>query len=462
MNRNRGQRGYLWRLGVAVVLAIILAACSNPFANNQSAQPQRTATLSKGTLIATASATGSIQPESEVNLSFQTTGKVTRVNVAAGDMVKKGDVLATLDMADQEAALQQAQSALIVATDTYSRTVDGPDAGDVSAAKAALNAAYASYSKLKAGPTSADIAAAETAVRSAEAALRQAQTANDLSYKFDPRNYPSSPTITQLQQARNNLDAARTQYDKVLRGADNAQLAEADQQIQDAKARLAKVQQPAKQYDIDQALAGVQQAQLQVQQAQRQLDKARLIAPLDGAVSAVNIKEGEAVGASAGVLPAVKLMDLSILHIDITVDEIDIAKVRTGQAVSVTLDALPGVELAGKVDRVASTSTSVNGVVSYAVRVVVDRGASPLRSGMTANASIVLDERQGVLMAPNWAIRRDKQSGKSYLTLMVDTKTNKEVEVKTGLRNDNFSEILSGASAGQTVVAPEAPTLFGQ
>ena len=55
----------------------------------------------------------------------------------------------------------------------------------------------------------------------------------------------------------------------------------------------------------------------------------------------------------------------------------------------------------------------------------------------------------------------DKQTGKSYLTLLVDNKTTHEVEVKTGLRNDNFSEILSGASEGQVVVVPQT-TLLGQ
>ncbi|HEY3343072.1 MAG TPA: HlyD family efflux transporter periplasmic adaptor subunit, partial [Anaerolineae bacterium] len=163
-----------------------------------------------------------------------------------------------------------------------------------------------------------------------------------------------------------------------------------------------------------------------------------------------------------GVGPAITLVDTSLLHIDITVDEIDIAKVQVGQQVSVTLDALSGVELAGKVDRIASTSTTVNGVVSYAVRVVIDKTDVPLRSGMTANASIVLDKHQNVLLAPNWAIRRDKQSVKSYLTVQVDSKTTREVEVKTGLRNDNFSEILSGVNEGQVVVAQQSPTLLGQ
>lgn len=457
MRQNRSLKEVCLRLGAISVTVALLAACSNPFTNNQNAQSQRTATLARGTLIATASATGNIQADSEVNLTFQSTGNVTKVNVSRGDVVKKGDLLAQLDTADLESALAQAQAALVIATDAYSRTVEGAQPADVSAAQAALSAANAAYSKLRAGAEGADIAAAEAAVRSAEAAERAAQAANDLAYKWDTSNYPSSPTITQLQQARNNLEAAREQYDKVVRGADKAQLAAAFQQVQETRARLTSLQEPVKQYAVDQALADVQKAQIQVQQAQRQLDKAQLIAPLDATVAAVNIKEGESIGTG----PAITLVDVSLLHIDMTVDEIDIAKVQVGQQVSVTLDALSGVELAGKVDRIASTSTTVNGVVSYAVRVVIDKTDVPLRSGMTANASIVLDTHSDALLAPNWAIRRDKQSGKSYLTLKVDDKTTREVEVKTGLRNDTFSEILSGVNEGQVVVVPQT-TLFGQ
>jgi HlyD family secretion protein len=457
MRQNRSLKEVCLRLGAISVTVALLAACSNPFTNNQNAQSQRTATLARGTLIATASATGNIQADSEVNLTFQSTGNVTQVNVSRGDVVKKGDLLARLDTADLESALAQAQAALVIATDAYSRTVEGAQPADVSAAQAALSAANAAYSKLRAGADSADIAAAEAAVRSAEAAERAAQAANDLVYKWDTRNYPSSPTITQLQQARNNLEAARQQYDRVVRGADKAQLAAAFQQVQETRARLTKLQEPVKQYAVDQALADVQKAQIQVQQAQRQLDKAQLVAPLDATVAAVNIKEGESVGTG----PAITLVDVSLLHIDMTVDEIDIAKVQVGQQVSVTLDALSGVELAGKVDRIASTSTTVNGVVSYPVRVVIDKTDVPLRSGMTANASVVLDTHPDALLAPNWAIRRDKQSGKSYLTVQVDNKTTREVEVKTGLRNDTFSEILSGVDEGQVVVVPQT-TLFGQ
>ncbi len=460
MAAHRGRPGAGIRFTVSILVAILLTGCSAPFGSGQSAQTARSATLQTGSLVATVNATGNIQPESEVRLSFQTGGRVAAVNVVKGDAVKKGDVIARLDTADLQAALEQAQTGLVIASAGYSRTLEGPRTSDVAAAQAALNAAYASYGKLQAGPDKADLAAAETAVRSAEAALRLAQAANDLTYRYAAKDYPGSPVITQLEQARNNLETAKQQYDRLLRGPDRAQTTAALQQIAAAKAQLDKLQQPMRPYNIDQAGAERQKAQLQIEQAQRRLNQAVLIAPLGAVVSAVNIKADESAGASTQ--PAVVLVDTSTLHVDITVDEIDVAKVHPGLNVTVTLDALPGVELQGAVDRVAATSTNVSGVVSYVVRVVLAKTDAPLRVGMTANASIVLEKRDNVLLAPNWAIRKDRQTGKTYLTLRVDDKTTREVEVKTGLRNENYSEIVSGASAGQAVVAPQTTSLLGQ
>ncbi|HEY3288870.1 MAG TPA: efflux RND transporter periplasmic adaptor subunit [Anaerolineae bacterium] len=444
---------------ITLAAIMLLTACNLP-GSAPAVPPARSSTLAKGTLAATVNATGAIQPEAEVKLAFQATGKVAHVSVSKGDNVKKGDVLATLVTTDLDFALAQAQTGLIIANAGYSRTIDGPRTVEITAALASLNAAYASYNKLQTGPDAADISAAETAVRNAEVALRNAQAANDLAYKFAPKDYPNSPTQTQLELARNNLEAAKGQYDRLIKGADNAQLASALQAIAAAKAQVERLQQPVRQFNLDQANAEREKALIQIKQAQRRLDQARLVAPADSVVEAVNIVEGEDAG--TGAIPAIVLVDNSQLHIDITVDEIDVSRIRPDLAVVVTLDALPGTELNGTVERIASTSTTVNGVISYVVRVVLAKTNAPLRVGMTANASIVLDKRENVLLAPNWAIRKDKPTGKAYLTVKADEKSTKEIDVKTGLRNDNFSEIISGATEGQVVFAPQATGLLGK
>ncbi len=488
-------------IGAVLASALLLGACARPGASGDPAS-QRVAVLENGTLTATVSATGNIEPEAEIRLTFQQPGIVAEVFLDQSDAVKKGDVIARLDTTDFELALAQAQASLdqaksaliqaetavenakaqeIIATANYSRTVAGVRSSEVSAARAALAAAQANLDKLKAGPTPGDLAAAEAALRNAEAALRQARSAYDIAYARDPAGIGASPAALQLEQATNNYNSAKAQYDKIAMGADLAQIRAAEQQVLSARANLDKVLNPARQFDIDQAEAQLQQARLQVKnaeiqvanaknqirlaeiqvkQAQRRLDQAYLKSPIDGVIAALNVKVGEAVG--AGGQAAAIVVDLSRYHIDITVDEIDIAKVKEGQEVNVTLDSLPGVEVKGRVVRISPTSKLVNGVVSYDVRVDVGATDVELRSGMTANASIVLDRRDGVLLAPNWAVRRDRSTGKTFLTLRLSDQQVTEVEVKTGLRNDSFSEIVSGAKPGDVVVAPSAPNLLGQ
>jgi HlyD family secretion protein len=488
--------------GTALIGAALLASCAPPGANVNNTQ-QRTATLENGTLTATVSATGNIEPEAEVRLSFQQAGTIAEVFFDESDAVKKGDVIARLDTTDLELALAQAQASLeqakstldqaettvenakaqeVIANANYSRTLQASRPSEVTAAKAALDAAQASLDKLMAGPTTEDLASVEASLKNAEAAVKQAQSAYDRAYTRNPAGIGASPEALQLEQATNNYLSAKAQYDKVALGADAAQIKAAEQQVQSARAGYDKVARPARQFDIDQAEAQRQQALLQVrnaqtqvasarnqiklaeiqlQQAQRKLDQASLKSPIDGVISTLNVKAGETAGAAVQQ-PAAIVVDTSKYHIDITVDEIDIAKVKEGQNVVVTLDSLPGVEVQGKVLRISPTSSTINGVVSYPVRVDVISSDAPMRSGMTANASIVLDKRENVLLAPNWAVRRDRDSGKTYLSLQGNNQTINEVEVKTGLRNDTFSEIVSGAKSGDVVVAPQTPNAFGQ
>ena len=181
-------------LPLAAGLALLaLSACSNPGAAVTGGSNTRTATLARGMLIASVTATGNIQAESETRLGFLQSGTVSTVTVKVGDVVKKGDVLARLDttdfeiaLAQSQASLAQAQAGLMNANAAYSRTVEGPRAIDIQAAEAAYAAALANYDKVAKGPQPNDYAAAQAALDNADAALRQAQSAYDRAFSRDP------------------------------------------------------------------------------------------------------------------------------------------------------------------------------------------------------------------------------------------------------------------------------------
>ena len=201
-------------------------------------------------------------------------------------------------------------------------------------------------------------------------------------------------------------------------------------------------------HQIAAAEAGVDQARITLRMAEADLDKATLEAPFDGVVTAVNIQAGQQAPAT---VPALILADLSELKIVVDVDEIDVARLEEGQEVMITVDALPGEVITGKVSHIAPAARQVGGVVVYGVTVVLDETELPLRAGMSATAEIVTDKLEDVLLVPNWAIRIDRGTGRSYVNLLRADRVEEE-EVEIGVRGEDESEVLSGLSVGDTVV----------
>ncbi|HVK80358.1 MAG TPA: efflux RND transporter periplasmic adaptor subunit, partial [Verrucomicrobiae bacterium] len=156
----------------------------------------------------------------------------------------------------------------------------------------------------------------------------------------------------------------------------------------------------------DTARAAVAQAQAQVATARTDLDRSVIRSPIDGVVVDRQVNVGQPVASS---LQAATLFiiaqDLSRLQANITVDEADIGDVREGQSVRFTVDAFPDREFEGRVSQVRQQGVAESGVVSYTVVVEADNPGRQLLPGMTANAEIVLEQRENVLRLPNTALR---------------------------------------------------------
>ncbi len=453
-------------LAAITAVSVSTSACSLlPNDANAAAPSANTATLSRGTLLATVSATGNIRPEREVRLAFLSSGVVAQVNVALGDVVRGGQVLAAIDSADAELSLKKAQlalkdaeAALIIANADYNQLVEGTRTTEIDAAQAALSSAYANYQKITNGPNPADAALARARVLNAEAALRQTQAAYDNAYRANPAGIGASPEALKLEQATNDYNAAKAEYDRVYQAPGTAEKSAAYTQVANAKAQLDRLREPATTFQIErmeaqlmQAKNRIEQAKLDMEQAERKRTRAQLIAPFDGVIAAVDVRAGESVGTE----PILTLVKVDQLRVDVNVDEVDVAKIKPGQAVTLRIDSLPNLELKGKIERISPTSNIVNGVVVYVAQVLFQQDGNPLRPGMTVNTRIVLDTRNGVLLAPNWAVRKDKATGKSYLSVLAaDNKTQSEIEVQVGAKDESFTEILSGATEGQSVLAP--------
>lgn len=416
--------------------------------------------VKRGDILATVSATGVVLPEREVNLAFSSTGTISAVNVEVGQQVKGGDVLATLDAVDLQLAVKQAEVGVQQAQAQLQQLREVANTADVAAAEAALTSAQqgltsaqAAYQETLKGPDKDTLAAAQAQVAQAAVQLQQAQQAYDR--VKDRPDVAMLPQSVQLQNATIALDTAQAQYRAAEKSVTNAQVAAArsqvtaaEAQVAQAQANLDKLQRGTSEGQLAIARAGVDQAMLSLQVAQRRLDNARLLAPWGGVVTQVSIVSG---GQAAPAQPAIRLADNSKFHLDVQVDEVDIAGIKPGQTVNMEIDALPDQKLTGKVARVspASTTTSTGGV-SYNVRLDIDSTNAPLLGGMSATATIIADTRPNVLLVPNRAIQLDRETGKAFVERVVGTDLLR-TEVQLGLRDEQFSEVRDGVSEGDTL-----------
>jgi RND family efflux transporter MFP subunit len=232
-----------------------------------------------------------------------------------------------------------------------------------------------------------------------------------------------------------------------MRRASEAELAAARSVIAQAEATLARLQEGISEEDLLIAQLQVEQAQISLDQARHQLEGTVLTAPHDGVVTLVGVKPGELSGGQ----PAFILVDLTELHVDVMVDEIDIGRVAGGQLVVITLDALPGETLDGEVDEIAQTAQLDSGVVTYKVSVRLAPAEAPLRVGMTANVDIVAERRDNVLLVPNRFIRIERTTGQAFVDRAAGEGI-QPVEIQIGLRDEMSSEVLAGLQEGDVVV----------
>ena len=197
------------------------------------------------------------------------------------------------------------------------------------------------------------------------------------------------------------------------------------------------------------AEAQLEAAEQAVAEAQKQIDEATITAPFDGVVASVDADEGDSVSSTTTV---VQLIDLNSIELRAEVDEIDIAEVKPGQKTIIEVDALPALQLEGKVKSISLLpEVESGGVVVYEVKIGFDVPPdSELKVGMSADADIILKERSNVLLVPDRAIKQDSQ-GNPVVEVMVNEKI-EERPVVTGISDGYETEIVDGLEEGETVV----------
>jgi HlyD family secretion protein len=244
---------------------------------------------------------------------------------------------------------------------------------------------------------------AERNLHSAELAVQQAQVRLENGRQAE---------IHGVRQVEASLESAQANLERVTSGVLNEQLLQARAQLEQARAQLARLRGPQRDNQIAVAQAGVDAAQAslasltaapqpseltaleaQVASARAERDAATLAveqavlkAPFNGLVAGLDLREGETIDSNA---PAAELADMTSWQIETTdLTELNVAQVQAGDPVALTFDALPGVELAGRVLRIKGLGENHQGDIVYRVIMVPDKFDARLRWNMTASAAI--------------------------------------------------------------------------
>ena len=448
-------------LGAVLALIVIVGLLSAQSSDQAQVADTELGLVTRATLSSVVESSGSVLPESSVTLSFDTSGTVAAVNVQPGDRVKQGDVLAALDTSDLERQVAQQEQAYLFQQASYSMTVQ-PDPAEVTAAQMALNNASAAYEQAQqryAVNSTDQVMLSCLNLDNAKRAYDDAVTAYN-AYRSDWHvqvygTYEVSPQKAQLDRATAAYDQAIATCNLAKNNAsDDSSVKSALAQLHSAKAALDKLVNPS---ELTLATAQVQldNARQSLEQARRQLDKAQLVAPLDGVVTQVTAVVG---GPGSGT--TIVLADVSRYHVDVLIDETEIAQVQTGQAAEITFDALPDVAVTGAVSQIDPAGTISNGVVNYTVRIDLDATEAALRIDMTANVSVILDTHADVLSVPGAALRSD---GDAYYVNVVDANGEAQrVDVTTGYTDGDLTEVSGALEVGQQVYLGELSTTQDQ
>jgi RND family efflux transporter MFP subunit len=256
----------------------------------------------------------------------------------------------------------------------------------------------------------------------------------------------NSDASSKVAQARSSLEQAKASLTKLQTQVTQADTASAQATLTQAKNDLDKLLAGPDANTLDLAQNGVEQAQIALDQAQLALQQAQIVAPFDGVVTQVNIKLGQNAGSGGS---AIQIADLDHLQTVVNMSEIDINRIKDGQTAQITMDALPDASLQGTVTLIAPAGVLSQGVVNYPVTVDLTPPFDGVKTGMTSNVSIVVDERDNVLTVPNRAIRTQ---GRQKVATVLFEGQQMQVPVQTGLASDTATEITSGLKEGDVVV----------
>jgi HlyD family secretion protein len=470
-------------IGASALVVIILVVVISIMASRKDEPEVTTVKIStRPELKSTVTASGEVRPIQFINLTSEVAGRIEQIYVKEGDQVTKGQALVRLDptqlASSQEAQVAAAQAAI----------------SDVQNARANVSQAQQSLAMTEVSVSQArqQMVATQTQVDKAQVDLNSAQ-----------RELKRSTELVESGvSSKSDYDSARDRYEQALVSVKTAKanldvqkeaVNEAIARVNQQKAAVAQAQTSVK---SSESRANQQQAMLRGQSSQ--LSKATQNSPLTGVVADIPSKVGTFAVAGLSTTPLMTIADMSIINVEVKVDETEIADVEVGQQAKIKVDAFADKELTGTVTQktplavgksatTGGLSNTINVQEAKEFRVVVRMDSLPsevqngLRPGMSATASITTKTKNNVLAVPLQAIveKSANQSGQPGASPAASPTPNtstsqpqkvgdkpkdikgvyalegnkvKFVPIETGITGESDIEILSGLQPNMEII----------
>jgi HlyD family secretion protein len=413
------------------------------FAGYGTAPRYRTAPVERGAITASVSATGNLNAVVMVLVGSQVSGTIKELHADFNTVVRKGQVIARIDPALFEAAVDQARADVRAAQSTVLN-----QAAQLEQARSRVDNARAEHAEARAQTAKALVAVVD--------ARRTLARQTEL---FD-RGLISAADRDTAQAAH---DAAVAQHEAALAReqamASAIQTAEAQRRVQEATLQAARDQ--------------VQQKEAALAHAQINLNHTTIRSPVDGVVVNRAVDVGQTVAATLQAPTLFTIaQDLTRMQVEASVDEADIGRIRRDTPVTFTVDAFPGQVFAGEISQIRKAARVEQNVVTYTVVVAVANPSGALVPGMTANVRFTTAHRANVLTVPNGALRfrppglatppGPATPGSGVVWVLGADGRPAPVEVTLGITDGAATEIVDGGlDAGRAVlvgVDTAAPT----
>lgn len=361
--------------------------------------PSKLVTVERGTMTRSVVATGKIEPITKIEVKSKANGIIEQMRVDVDQVVRSGDVLVELDKENLRAQVRESRA-------------------NLQAAQAAALGAAAQLSKDKVAAQAPDV-------------------------EFAKRNYDRAQQLyEQKLVSPQSLDDARSALD-----------------LANNRRAGAQVQLGISQAKVSEAEANVAQAQAAVDRNEEQLANATIRSPINATVLTRDVEIGSPVSSILNMGSAATLVmtlgDINQVFVRGKVDEVDIGRVRLGQAARITVETFKDKKFEGRVTQISPIGAEKDNVTTFEVKVSIDNPGNQLKANMTANAEIVLEEYPNSLIIPESAISYDASRNPTVDLADPGAKGGKrKVTIKTGVGNGTKTQVTTGLKQGDKVVLP--------